>query len=442
MKVFSKLPTIVPTPTLTASASSSAISASDRPDSCWRLSAQAHSATGRREACSPSAQHDAEQQRQQQRRAEQDSGEHGKSGDQALAERETSRSGGEAPPARPPCHTSQRCCASCQANGCADTSNGIRRTLISACAAATSAPATLMRKPGKPPLRRDGELAGDACAVEPAQARGHVGQQRRRDQIAADDAARACKQREQHKFDDEHRHQSARRHAARAQGAQHRQPLLERKAHGRMDDEQPDQKRQQAKRRQVEMKARREPLEIGLGAGLDEAQVFARDLAAAVHVRSRPPRIEQETRDTIRRLQDLLREADVHHQQIRRKTERDMQRRQRAAVFGRKRVALARRKLPRRFRTDQRLAARRKKILQRRSPTAGAGPAPRGKLIGSTPMRRTLRPADTYAALDHRRHQPAGAAQIGEQRLRHARRLRRHQHRRVGAAERAAAARS
>jgi len=38
--VREKLSTMVPTPTLTASASSSAISANERPESCWRLSAQ------------------------------------------------------------------------------------------------------------------------------------------------------------------------------------------------------------------------------------------------------------------------------------------------------------------------------------------------------------------------------------------------------------------
>ena len=48
-----KLPTMVPTPTLTESASSSAISASEKPDNCWRLSAHAHSAIGARAIRSP-----------------------------------------------------------------------------------------------------------------------------------------------------------------------------------------------------------------------------------------------------------------------------------------------------------------------------------------------------------------------------------------------------
>ena len=46
---------MVPTPTLTASASNSAISASDNPESCWRLSAQNQTASGRRALRWPSA---------------------------------------------------------------------------------------------------------------------------------------------------------------------------------------------------------------------------------------------------------------------------------------------------------------------------------------------------------------------------------------------------
>ena len=70
---------MVPTPTLTASASNSAISASDNPESCWRLSAQNQTASARRALLLAERQHHFQDRRQDQRRAEQQRREHGKS---------------------------------------------------------------------------------------------------------------------------------------------------------------------------------------------------------------------------------------------------------------------------------------------------------------------------------------------------------------------------
>ncbi len=59
--------------------------------------------------------------------------------------------------------------------------------------------------------------------------------------------------------------------------AQHRQPLLERQSDRRIDDEQADEKRQQAERGQVEMKAVGQAFEIALGIGGDQTQPVADD---------------------------------------------------------------------------------------------------------------------------------------------------------------------
>src|ERR1044072_8544039 len=72
-KVLPKLSTMVLTPTLTASASSSAIKASDNPDNCCRLSAQHH--------------------RQSERGAEQQRGQQGKAGNQRIAEQKKTGGG-------------------------------------------------------------------------------------------------------------------------------------------------------------------------------------------------------------------------------------------------------------------------------------------------------------------------------------------------------------
>src|SRR5690349_17115153 len=74
---------MVETPTLTASASSSAIKASDRPDSCWRLSPLPLT----------KRQHEFEKHRQDQRRAQHQRREHGKSRNQGIAEPQESPGG-------------------------------------------------------------------------------------------------------------------------------------------------------------------------------------------------------------------------------------------------------------------------------------------------------------------------------------------------------------
>ena len=81
-----KVSTMVPTPTLTASASNSAIRASDNPDSCWRLSAQNQTPSALPRIALAERQHDFEQRGQDQRGAEQHRREHRKACDQRIAE--------------------------------------------------------------------------------------------------------------------------------------------------------------------------------------------------------------------------------------------------------------------------------------------------------------------------------------------------------------------
>jgi len=73
------------------------------------------------------------------------------------------------------------------------------------------------RHAGKPPFALQGQLSGDLRAIKAAQRGGDIGQQRCRDEIAADQAGEARDQRQRHQFDHQYRIQLTRRHAAGAQ---------------------------------------------------------------------------------------------------------------------------------------------------------------------------------------------------------------------------------
>src|SRR6185503_9583843 len=76
----------------------------------------------------------------------------------------------------------------------------------------------------------------------------------------------------------QHRIELTRRYAAGAQGAQHRQTLLERQSDCGVDDEQAHDKRQQAESRQVQVKAVGEAFQIALRVRLNQLQPVTRDL--------------------------------------------------------------------------------------------------------------------------------------------------------------------
>ena len=138
---------MVATPTLTASASNSAISASDNPESCWRLSAQNQDVSAPFAPRSPSDKNEFEDRGQDQRRAEQQCGEHAKPRDQRIAGPEQPAATAKIASAAALWNISQRRCACCQACGCAAASTGSRIALARLVAAAISAPATLMTRP-------------------------------------------------------------------------------------------------------------------------------------------------------------------------------------------------------------------------------------------------------------------------------------------------------
>ena len=138
---------MVATPTFTASASSSAIKASESPEICWRLSAQNQRASGFSAPRSPSA-------NTRSRIAGSASAAPSMSA-ASTANPATSESPNHSKPAAmantataaAPCIFSQRCCACCQACGCAEASTGSRTALIRLAADAPSAPSTAMAMP-------------------------------------------------------------------------------------------------------------------------------------------------------------------------------------------------------------------------------------------------------------------------------------------------------
>ena len=267
---------MVPTPTLTASASSSAISASDSPDSCWRLSAQNQTPSGRRAHALAERQHEFQKHRQDQRRAEQQRREHGKARNQGIAEPQKAAGGGEhrerqralvgqpAPlrllPGVGLGGGEQR-----QAQRLGQAGGGRRQRAEHADGEA-----------GDPPLRLERQLSRNLRAIEPAQGGRDIGQQRAGDEVAADQADQPRDQRQRHQLEHQHGVEHPRRDAAGAQGAQHRQPLLEGKPDRRIDDEQSDKERQQAERGQVEVKTVGEAFEVALRIRLDQAQCCRR----------------------------------------------------------------------------------------------------------------------------------------------------------------------
>ena len=122
----------------------------------------------------------------------------------------------------------------------------------------------LMAMPAIHHSRLERQLSRNLRAIKPAQGCGDIGQQRRGDEIAAHQPDQPCDQRQRHQFDHQHAVQHPRRDAAGAQGAQHRQALLEGEPDRRIDDEQADKERQQSERGQVQVKTVGEAFEVGL----------------------------------------------------------------------------------------------------------------------------------------------------------------------------------
>ena len=182
---------MVPTPTLTASASSSAISASDSPGQLLAAVGPEPVAAAAAARCagpatarvpgSPAAPAPRRAAAPRARQILQSGNRRTRAGMPAAANTAS---------ASALWNISQRRCACCQACGCAAASTGSRIALIRLAAAAASAPSTLMAMPASHHSRLERQLPRNLRAIEPAQGGRDIGQQRAGDEVAADEARR------------------------------------------------------------------------------------------------------------------------------------------------------------------------------------------------------------------------------------------------------------
>jgi hypothetical protein len=210
--------------------------------------------------------------------------------------------------------------------------------------------------------------------------------------------------------------------------------LFECEADGRIDDEQPDEEGQQAERRQIEMKAVGQALEIAFAVRRDQAQPIAGDgfksRAIGAGFFS-----DQQPRDPVRHLQQALRDADVDHQHAGDQLCLRSQRRQDHAVVELWRGVFWQVEIGESLRRDQGLSRRQQERLQGSSRHRRRGACfgrHRDRLDAQQPNRSS---ADLDAAFDNRRYAPAGATQIDEQLLRKCRAVAADQHGSAAAAE-------
>jgi hypothetical protein len=217
-----------------------------------------------------------------------------------------------------------------------------------------------------------------------------VRQQRRRDEIAADEPDQACDQRQRHQLDQQHAIEHARRHPAGAQGAQHRQPLLEGEPDCGIDDEQADEERQHSECSEVEVKTVSQAFEIAFRAGLDVAELVA---GHSVQRRARRPGLaDQQPRNLIRHLQESLRDTDIDHQHAGHQVRLRAKRWQGGAAVRRWRSAFRKVQLGQRLRATSISPGGVTKACRFALPIAGALPTSDGRVTGSMPSRRNDRP--------------------------------------------------
>ena len=249
----------------------------------------------------------------------------------------------------------------------------------------------LMARPASHHCGLQRQLPGNLRAIEPAQRRGDIGQQRRGDQVAADQAHRARGQRQRHQFDQQHGVQQARGYAAGAQGPQHRQALLEGKADRRIDDEQPDDKGQQAERGQVEVKTVGEAFEIALRIGRDQAELSPTTLSSGARGPLALPISRRETRSGMSSSCCAMPISTTSTPGTSCGWTRE--RRQRHAAARRRRGAFRQVEIGQRFRRHQGFARRRQERLQTGFPDRGRiADFEAGSVTGSMPNSRRLRP--------------------------------------------------
>ena len=201
------------------------------------------------------------------------------------------------------------CRAMAQARGWALANSGIRASDHRAPAAATACRPSAMARPDSHQDGRKVSVPDTSAPYKPAQGGRDIGQQRRRHHIAQRDADRPGEQRQHRQFHRHQRDQAAQRCAKGAQGAHHRAALFEGQADGAMHDEQAHRKGQQAKGRQVQMKA------VGQ-AGDISVLPCGRQRQIGGHLGQRAPGqglvgCHQQMVDLARAIQQALRDADV-----------------------------------------------------------------------------------------------------------------------------------
>ncbi|MNJ41076.1 hypothetical protein D3C77_359840 [compost metagenome] len=138
--------------------------------------------------------------------------------------------------------------------------------------------------PAQPPPGRQAQLAGDLRTIQPAQAGGHIGQQQPRQQITTGDPGQTTQHGENTQFQGKAEQQGFQTDAARTQVANQATALLKCQANGGMRYEQANDKGQQAKRSEIEVKAIGEALQVAIVAGLLQCQLTGNRCGQGWHI--------------------------------------------------------------------------------------------------------------------------------------------------------------
>jgi hypothetical protein len=228
VKVSRKLDTIVPTPMLAASASRSAISASDRPGSCWRVSAQNQVAIGPRRPGARAPEGKPERRGQEQGGGDEKRAEEDEAREEALANRPSQRRrramrrrgggglkaerafGGARPGA-----------------GLGGGEGGQARDLPERAGGGGGGPGERDGERPRPTTGAERQRALHRRAVEAAERGGDVGQEGGRDEVAEAHADQRRDRGEDQELCHQKEDERARGDAERAQGAEDRAALFE-----------------------------------------------------------------------------------------------------------------------------------------------------------------------------------------------------------------------
>ena len=281
------------------------MSASERPESCWRASAQSHCGTGVAGEAGAEGEDGREDGRQREGRRDEDAAHDDEPGGEAGAEDR----GGERrrrEERRPGDLEFQA--ASLGAEPGLGLGAGQKRQVEGAPERGSGGgerAGDADGDAGRPPGGVEVEASGDAGAVEAAQGGGDVRQEGGGDRVAGEDADETGDQGERDEFGDENGRQETGGDADGAQGAQHRFALFEGEADGGIDDEEADDEAEEPEGGEVEVEAVGQAFEIAVAFG-------AADLEARGEVRGQVAGFGQEqARDPAGRVEQAFGDGDV-----------------------------------------------------------------------------------------------------------------------------------